>query len=192
MRPFRWFIGILSFLPLANMVYRLFFTYDVADPVKFLTKETGVWAIVFMVLTLSITPLRQLTGKPWLFPFRAIFGRFFFMYIFGHAMVFFALANAFNPADIILSIQKSKPIIFGLIAFLMVIPLMATTGHRMIKKLGLAKWKRIHSLIYPASVLGALHYLTVVKKDISTPILVFFIVATLLGVRACKHYLKKT
>jgi len=169
------------------VVYNAVYSYDVADPVKYLTKYTGGWAIGFMLLTLSVTPLRKLTGKQWLFPYRAIFGRLFFVYVFCHALVFFALANAFNMNDIILAIKKSKPIIFGLIAFIMLIPLMATTGHIMIRKLGHAKWRKIHFMIYPASVLGVLHYLTVVKKDIRMPILVGFALALLLGFRVYRH-----
>lgn len=191
MRFVRWFTAILSFYPLADIVYTLFFTFDYADPVKFLTKHTGLWAMFFMILTLSITPLRNLTKKQWLFPYRAIFGRIFFVYAFCHAAVFFALANALNLSDIILSIQKSKPVIFGLIAVVLIIPMMATTGKYMIRKLGHVKWKRVHSMIYPASILAVLHYITVVKKDIRLPLLAAAFVLALLGFRIYRHYSAK-
>ncbi|PLX70580.1 MAG: hypothetical protein C0602_03465 [Denitrovibrio sp.] len=187
----RWVVTLLCFVPLGDAVYQVFYNYEIADPVKFLTKQTGVWAIVFMLLTLSITPLRKITRKQWLFPYRAIFGRIFFLYVFCHAVVFIALANTFNPSDIILSIKKSKPIIFGLIALLMLIPMMATTGHYMIKKLGHVKWRRVHSMIYPASIFAALHYLTVVKKDIRLPLVASVFVLVLLGFRLYRHYSSK-
>jgi len=173
------------------MAYFLFYTYDVADPVKFLTEGTGIWAVIFMVLTLAVTPLRQLTGKQWLFPYRAIFGRMFFIYVLAHAMVFFALANTFNMTDIIISIKKSKPVIFGLTAFVLLLPMIFTTGKFMIKKLGAKKWKRVHSLIYPVSILGILHYATVVKKDIREPVFYGVMVLVLLLYRVYKSK-KKT
>ncbi|HRX72030.1 MAG: protein-methionine-sulfoxide reductase heme-binding subunit MsrQ [Gammaproteobacteria bacterium] len=153
-----------------------------ANPVETLTHFTGDWSLRFLLLTLAVTPLRRLGGWNGLQRFRRMLGLFAFFYVCLHFSVYLIFDHFFDISAIVADIAKRPYITVGFAAFLLLIPLAVTSTNRMIKRLG-RNWQRLHRLVYVIGILGVLHYLWLVKADISEPLLYAGILAGLLGYR---------
>ncbi|MEO6391527.1 MAG: protein-methionine-sulfoxide reductase heme-binding subunit MsrQ [Pyrinomonadaceae bacterium] len=153
------------------------------NPIEFVTRTTGVLTLVFLLLTLTITPLRLITGKNWLIKFRRMLGLFAFFYVCLHFITYLAFDRGFKlltiPGDII-----QRPFVaIGMASFFMLIPLAVTSTKGWIKRLGGKGWASLHRLIYPAAIGGVLHYYLIVKSDIRYPLAFAIVLAALLGYR---------
>ena len=132
------------------------------NPVETLTHETGEWTLRFLLVTLTITPLRRLSGANWLIKLRRMFGLYAFFYAVLHFLTYIWFDHYFDWAEIIRDIPKRPFITVGLTAFLLLIPLAATSTNKMMRRLK-KNWIKLHKLVYVIAVLGVLHFLWLVK-----------------------------
>ncbi len=153
-----------------------------ANPVETLSHRTGDWSLRFLLLTLTITPARRLTGWNRLQQFRRMLGLFAFFYVGLHFAIYLVFDQFFDWPAIVADVVKRPYLTVGFAAFLLLIPLAITSTYRMMKRLG-RNWQRLHRLVYPIAVLGVLHYAWQVKADLSGPLLYGGVLAMLLGYR---------
>jgi len=152
-----------------------------ANPIEFITHSTGFWTLTFLCLTLTVTPLRRLTGWQWLIRLRRMLGLFAFFYAFSHLTTYVWFDQWFSIEDIVKDIWKRPFITVGFAAFLLLVPLAVTSTNRMMKRLG-RRWSQLHRLVYPIILLGVVHFwwLKQDKNDLSEPFIFSGIVAVLL------------
>jgi len=129
------------------------------DPAESLQRYTGIWTLNFLLLTLSISPLRALTGQHWLLRLRRMFGLFTFAYACAHLLTFIGVAHDFSLHAIARDILKRPFISIGFAAFVLLIPLALTSNALAIRTLGGKKWQELHRSIYLIAILACLHYL---------------------------------
>ncbi|MEW6131666.1 MAG: protein-methionine-sulfoxide reductase heme-binding subunit MsrQ [Pseudomonadota bacterium] len=153
-----------------------------ANPIEFITRSTGTWTLVGLLATLSVTPLKRLTGLGWLLRFRRLLGLFAFFYACLHFTTYIWLDQFFDPSGIARDIVKRPFITVGFSAFVLLIPLAASSNQAMMKRLG-RNWQRLHRLVYVIAALGVVHYWWLVKKDISQPLIYACTLAVLLAMR---------
>jgi sulfoxide reductase heme-binding subunit YedZ len=153
-----------------------------ANPIEFITRSTGTWTLVGLLLTLSVTPLRRLTGRADLIRYRRMLGLFAFFYAGLHFVTYLWLDQFFDPAAIARDIVKRPFITVGFAAFVLLIPLALTSTHAMMRRLG-RRWQQLHRLIYLIALLGVIHFLWLVKKDLTEPLIYAAVLALLLGAR---------
>ncbi len=153
-----------------------------ANPIEFITRSTGTWTLVGLLVTLSVTPLRQLSGRAGLIRYRRMLGLFTFLYASLHFITYIWLDQFFEPAAIARDIFKRPFITVGFTAFVLLIPLALTSTQAMMRRLG-RRWQLLHRLIYLVAALGVIHYLWLVKKDLTDPLVYGGILALLLAVR---------
>lgn len=155
-----------------------------ANPIEAITHSTGDWTLIFLSITLSITPLRKLTGLLWLVRFRRMIGLFAFFYVVLHFTTYIWLDKFFDWHEMLADIAKRKFITVGFAAFVLLIPLAITSTAGWIRRLGGKRWQMLHRLIYVCAVLGVIHYWWLVKADIRKPLQYGAVVACLLLYRA--------
>jgi len=154
-----------------------------ANPIEKITHATGDWTIRFLLITLSITPLRKLLGVPALIKFRRMFGLFAFFYGCLHFTTYIWLDKFFNLHEMLADVAKRKFITVGFTAFVLLIPLALTSTAGWIGRLGGKRWQALHRLIYVSAIAGVIHYLWLVKADIREPLMYGAILAVLLSYR---------
>lgn len=176
------FIFTLCLLPLI-LLFRNFYLDELgANPFEVLTRSTGEWTLRFLLLTLMMTPLRQLTGSAWPLRLRRMLGLYTFFYVCIHLSTYIWLDHFFDWDEIWTDIVKRPYITFGMLAFTLLIPLALTSTKKMMKRLG-RRWKSLHKLIYVIASLGILHFLLLVKADLFEPIIYASILFILFLVR---------
>lgn len=173
----------ICLLPLMWLSYALLTNQLGANPIEAITRETGVWALRFIIVTLLISPLRKLTGRNEFIRFRRMLGLFAFFYASVHMLLYLGLDQFFDVQEIWLDIVKRPFITIGFISFILLIPLTITSTDKMIKRLGGRRWKKLHYLIYLIVVLSCLHFYMLVKQDKTEPLIYLLIVLLLLGFR---------
>ena len=175
-------IFILCLLPLVFLTINFLQDNLGANPFEVLTRSTGEWTLRFLLITLAMTPLRQLTGSPWPLRLRRMFGLFSFFYVCVHLSTYLVLDHFFDWEEILRDIIKRPYITFGMLAFVLLIPLAVTSTNKMMKRLG-KSWKSLHKLVYLVAILGVLHFILLVKADLREPIIYAVILLTLFAVR---------
>lgn len=179
----KWLLILLGMLPLARLIVGFPLGWLGVNPIEFITRSTGTWTITGLAITLSITPLRKLLNWPWLIRLRRTAGLLTFCYACLHFTTYIWFDRFFDVQDIIEDIIKRPFITVGFAAFVLLIPLAATSKNSIIKKLGAKLWQRIHYLIYLIAILAVIHYWWLVKKDLTQPIIYACVFAALLGMR---------
>jgi len=179
--PKLWIFG-LCLLPLLRLIVLGVGGGLGANPIEFITRSTGTWTLVGLLVTLSVTPLRRLTGHVDLVRYRRMLGLFTFFYASLHFVTYIWLDQFFDPAAIARDIVKRPFITVGFTAFVLLIPLALTSTQAMMRRLG-RRWQLLHRLIYPIAVLGIIHYLWLVKKDLTDPLMYGGILVLLLAGR---------
>ena len=180
-------IWLIALLPFARLVY-LGFNDDLgANPIEFVEHSTGTWALVALLVTLAMTPIRLITGQVWQIQLRRMLGLFMFFYACLHIITYVWLDFAFIWQDITKDIVKHPRILVGFAAFVLTIPLAATSNSYMIKRLK-TNWKKLHQSVYLIAVLVVLHYLLLVKKDVTEPLYYALVLIMLLGIRVYFKY----
>ena len=159
-----------------------------ANPGEFATRATGVLALVFLVLSLAVTPLRKALGQPGLVRLRRMLGLFSFAYAVLHLFTYLWFYKAFQWPAILADIGKRPFIMLGMATFLILLPLAATSHNKVIRWMGGRRWARLHKLAYLAGVLAVLHYDLLVKADTRIPLAFAFVVAALLGYRLLNRW----
>jgi sulfoxide reductase heme-binding subunit YedZ len=154
------------------------------------TRTTGTLTLVFLVLTLAVTPLRKWTGAQWLVRLRRMLGLYAFFYGALHLTAYVWFDKSFDAAAIAQDVARRRFILVGFLAFASMVPLAVTSTDRMIKRLGGKRWQKLHRLVYLSAVAGVVHYYLLVKSDLRKPLLFAALVALLLGYRAYASYTK--
>jgi sulfoxide reductase heme-binding subunit YedZ len=175
----RWWLYAIGLAPAVWTFYLGLNDQLGADPMKTLERTLGLWALRFLIISLAITPLRRI-GGPNLIRYRRAFGLLAFYYAVLHVAVYAGLDQGLDFAAIGKDIIKRPYITIGMLAFLILIPLAATSNATMIKKLGGAAWQRLHRWVYLAAAAAALHFIMLVKSWPAEPIIYAAIVAALL------------
>lgn len=155
-----------------------------ANPIEVITRATGKWTLIFLLLTLAVSPARKLLDAPWLVRFRRMLGLFAFFYGCLHFTTYIWLDKFFDVHEMLADITRRKFITVGFMAFILLIPLAITSTAGWIRRLGGRRWHRLHRLIYVTAVLGVFHFLWLVKFDVRRPVLYGAILAVLLFYRA--------
>jgi sulfoxide reductase heme-binding subunit YedZ len=174
---------VLALVPLARLVAAAFTGGLGVNPIEFVTRSTGTWTLSLLLITLAVTPLRRVTGWNWLIRLRRMLGLFAFFYACLHFTTYVWLDQFFDPAAIVKDVVKRPFITVGFSAFVLLIPLAATSTHAMVRRLGGKAWQRLHYLVYLIATLGVVHYWWLVKKDVTQPMLFAAALAVLLGYR---------
>jgi len=182
-RRFKPFVFLACLLPLARLGWKAYMGLLGANPIEVITHSTGDWTLIFLLITLAVTPLRKLTGQPWLIRYRRMFGLFAFFYVTLHFLTYIWLDKFFNVHDMLADIAKRKFITVGFTGFVLLIPLALTSTSGWIRRLGGKRWQALHRLIYAAAICGVIHYLWLVKADIRKPLQYGTVLAVLLGYR---------
>ncbi len=140
-----------------------------ANPIEVITHSTGKWTLIFLLITLSITPLRKIMAQPWLIRFRRMFGLYAFFYGCLHLMTWVWLDKFFDLHEMWADILKRRFITVGMTALLLMLPLAITSTKGWIGRLGGKRWSALHKLIYVSASLGVIHFLWLVKADKREP-----------------------
>lgn len=182
-------VWLLALLPLVRLVWLGFNEDFGANPIEFVERSTGLWALIILLVTLSLTPIRLITGRVWVIQLRRLTGLFMFFYACLHITTYVWLDFGFVWADIIKDIAKHPRILVGFGAFLLAIPLAATSNSYMIKRLK-TNWKKLHQVVYLLAILAVVHFLWLVKKDVTEPLYYAVALAILFSIRI--YYKQKT
>lgn len=178
-------VFLIALVPFALLVVRVIQNDLGPDPAQELAKETGEWTLRFLLITLSLTPLHQLTGRVEFVRVRRMVGLFALFYASVHFMVWMSFLLQFRWFAIAEELLERPYITVGFAAFLILIILGITSPKAMVRKLG-KRWKPLHRFIYLAAVLATIHLLWILRTDISEAVIYGSIVALLLGFRLFK------
>tara|TARA_R110001599_G_scaffold64023_4_gene179470 strand:- start:151843 stop:152472 length:630 start_codon:yes stop_codon:yes gene_type:complete len=176
---------VTALLPFARLVLFTFTDRLGANPIEFITRNTGSWTLYFLCMTLAVTPLRRFTKWNWLIKLRRMIGLFAFFYVCLHFTTFLWFDHFFDLTEMWKDVLKRPFITVGFAAFVLLIPLAVTSTNGMVRRLGAARWKWLHRLIYLIAPLGILHFwwMKAGKNDFQQPILFGCVVAILLLLR---------
>jgi sulfoxide reductase heme-binding subunit YedZ len=177
-------IFLLALVPLARMVY-LTLTGQLVEPLEFITRGTGDWTLYFLCFTLAVTPLRRLLKWNWLIKLRRMLGLYMFFYGLLHFMTFLWFDHFFDLQEMWKDVLKRPFITVGFTAFVLLIPLAATSTNAMVKRLGGKRWQWLHRLVYVIAPLAILHFwwMKAGKHNFTQPIIFGVILASLLLMR---------
>ena len=175
-------------VPLTLLLWDVYRKQVGANPLEFVTRTTGMLTLVFLLISLTVTPARRITGLNWLIKFRRMLGLFAFFYGSLHLMTYVAFDRFFHLRTIPGDVVKRPFIAIGMTAFFLMLPLAITSTDKMVKRLGGKRWTRLHRIVYLSGILGVLHYYMLVKADRSLPMTFAFLLAVLLGFRIFAKY----
>ena len=184
------FIFILSLWPILSIGIDILQNNLGANPIEFIERHFGKWTLIFLCLTLSMTPLRKITHiNQWIL-YRRMLGLFTFFYASIHLLCYIGLDYQFAWVDIKNDIIKHRYVLVGFLGWLLLLPLAITSSDNMIRKLK-SNWKRLHRLIYLIAILGVLHFVWLVKKDVTEPLIYAAIILVLFLLRLNIFKLKR-
>ncbi len=182
---------VVCLAPFAHLVWGATQNSLGANPVEAVTHSTGWWTLFFLCATLAVTPLRRATGANWLIKLRRMLGLYAFFYAFLHFGTYIWLDVWFDLAKVAKDVVKRPYITVGFTAFVLLIPLAATSTQAMQRRLG-RNWQRLHRLVYVVAILAVLHFWWLVKRDVTEPALFGFVVAVLFALRLAHRARSRT
>lgn len=162
-------IFLIALIPLALLIENIIANNLGANPVEKLAQETGLWSLRFLLITLSISPVRMIFKKPGITKYRRMLGLFTFFYSSIHLAIYIVLEHSLTWAFIEEDIITSLSVDFGIAAYCLLIPLTFTSTNKMIKRLG-KKWKKLHNLVHFVAFLAIIHYAFSEKADLKNPL----------------------
>lgn len=183
-------VFLFALIPLIKLALNAYNNNLGANPIEKITHITGYWTLTFLLITLTITPLRRLTGWSWLVRLRRMLGLFAFFYACLHFSTYLVLDQFFDWASIVKDIIKRPYITVGFFAFVLLIPLAITSNNYSIKLIGGKRWLLLQRLVYPIAVGGVVHFWWLVKKDITEPLTFAVLLGVLLLMRLFYVYAK--
>ena len=175
-------VFLLCLIPAIQLAYAAYIGDLGVNPIEFITRFTGSWALIILIASLAVTPLRRITGWNELIKFRRMLGLFAFFYASLHFATYIGLDLFFDFSAIGKDIIKRPYITVGFFAFVIMVPLAATSTAGMIRRLG-KRWQQLHRLVYLAAIAGVIHFYWLVKADITRPAQYGAVLALLLGFR---------
>jgi sulfoxide reductase heme-binding subunit YedZ len=159
-----------------------------ANPVNFAILTTGMMALIFLMLTMAVTPLRKISGWNWIIFSRRTLGLYAFFYALAHFLIFFSLDRSFSISSTVSEMVKRKYLIVGATGLLVMVPLAVTSTNAMIKRLGGKRWRALHRLAYVAAIAGVVHFYMQVKADVRRPLAFAALLTVLLGYRVVVYF----
>ena len=175
-------VFILSTVPFIIIVYKIFLNQLGPEPIKEITHHTGEWTLLFIIFTLAMSPLKQITNMNIWISIRRMLGLFIFFYASLHMLTYVGLDYRFDINEISKDILTKRFIFVGFAAWLLLVPLALTSSKKMMNILK-QYWKKLHRLIYLIALLGVTHFIWLVKKDITEPLIYLLIILFLLAFR---------
>ena len=188
--PFPWLKPAVltgALVPITAIVLRAWRQELGADPIAQALNQLGLMALIFLVAALVCTPLKAFLGWTWPMRLRRMLGLLAFFYALLHVLTYTALDQGFDWRAIAADVVKRKFIFVGFSAFVLLLPLAATSTNWAVKRLGYLRWKQLHRLAYLAPALAVLHFVWRVKRDVREPVTYGIVLATLLLARAVEQ-----
>ncbi len=182
------FAFTLCLWPIFSICFHILNNNLGANPVEFIVRHFGKWSLIFLCLTLSMSPLRRFTKITQWILYRRMLGLFVFFYTTVHLFCYIGIDYHFDWVEIKNDIVEHRFVLVGFLGWVLLIPLALTSSEKMIRRLK-ANWKKLHRLIYVIAILGALHFIWLVKKDITEPFIYILIILILL---LCRIRISKT
>jgi sulfoxide reductase heme-binding subunit YedZ len=176
-------VFILCLVPLGQLAWRAVHHHLTANPIEYITHQAGDWTLIFIVITLAVTPARKLLRLPELIRSRRMLGLFAFFYGLFHFSTWIGLDKFFDWADMLAAVRKRTFITAGFTAFVLMLPLALTSTAGWIRRLGGKRWLAVHRLIYVTAIAGVVHYYWLVKSDVRKPLFYGALVVLLLALR---------
>ncbi len=162
-----------------------------ANPIATAMNQLGLMALTLLIGSLACTPLKDVFGWTWPIRIRRMLGLYAFFYAALHFLTYLGLDQLFDFKAVFADITKRQFIYVGFAAFVLLVPLAITSTDRMVRRLGYARWKWLHRLAYPAAILGVVHFILRVKKDLSQPLTYAAVLAALLSARLVTFVYRK-
>jgi methionine sulfoxide reductase heme-binding subunit len=181
-------VFMLCLLPLAWLIFRAVTGALGANPIEAITRDLGDWALRFILIALAITPIRVLTGWTAIGRLRRMLGLYAYFYVILHLSSYIGLDQFFFWSGIWQDILKRIYITLGMVAVILLTALAVTSTDAMIKRLGGRRWRQLHRLVYPAAVLGVIHFYMMLKADYTEPAIYALILTGLFGIRIYKKW----
>lgn len=181
-------VFVNSLIPLVLLLWDLYHKRVGPNPLQFVTTTTGMLTLIFLSLTVAITPLRKIFGINSLVKLRRMLGLFAFFYGSLHLLTYIWFDRLFNLLSVGPDVVKRPFILAGMVGFLLMVPLAITSTNKMVKRLGGKRWAKVHRLVYASAIAGVVHFWMLVKSDIRLPFTFAFIVIFLLGYRLLARY----
>ncbi len=182
---------VLCLVPLLRLAWGAWDDALGANPIEFIQRSLGSWTLNFLLITLTVSPLRRLSGWHWLLRLRRMLGLYAFFYAMLHLVSYLWLDQFFDWQAIAKDILKRPFITVGMSAFMLLLPLAATSSDAMIRRLGGRRWQQLHRSVYAIATLGVVHYWWLVKRDTTLPALYAALLGLLLGIRALWRELER-
>ncbi len=176
-------VFLLCLIPLARLAWGIWNDTLGANPIEFVIRALGDWALRFVLITLAVTPLRKLTGWTWLMTLRRMLGLYAFFYATLHLSTYIWVDQFFDWIAIAKDIIKRPFITVGMLTYTLLVPLAITSNNAMIRRMGGKRWQFLHRAIYIIGALGVLHFWWMVKLDITQPAIYAAVLSALLGLR---------
>lgn len=187
---FKPFVFILCLLPIASLVWSGFHQALGANPAETIIRTLGDWALYLLLITLAVTPLRKVLGLSALVKVRRMLGLFVFFYVCLHLTGYVWFDQFFDWGEILKDIIKRPFITLGFATFILLMPLAFTSTNKMMRRLK-KRWKTIHQLVYPISIMATLHYFWMTKADFRQPVFIAVILTSLLAYRLFVYFKKR-
>jgi sulfoxide reductase heme-binding subunit YedZ len=181
-------VFVNALVPLVLLLWDLYHKRVGPNPLQFVTTTTGMLTLIFLSLTVAITPIRKIFGINSLVKLRRMLGLFAFFYGSLHLLTYIWFDRSFNLRSVGPDVVGRPFILAGMLAFLLMVPLAITSTNKMVKRLGGKRWAKLHRLVYVAVIAGVVHFWMLVKSDIRLPLTFAFIVFFLLGYRLLTKY----
>ena len=182
LKYFRSSVFLLSTIPFIVITYKIFLNKLGPEPIKEITHHTGEWTLLFLIFTLAMSPLKQITNMNIWISIRRMLGLFAFFYASIHMLTYVGLDYRFDMSEISKDILTKRFIFVGFAAWLLLVPLALTSSKKMMSILK-QYWKKLHRLIYLIALLGVTHFIWLVKKDVTEPLIYLLIILFLLAFR---------
>ncbi len=176
------FVFILCFFPIGSLIWNGFNQQLGANPAETIIRSLGDWALYFLLFTLTVTPLRKVLGLSMLIRVRRMLGLFVFFYVCLHLTAYVWFDQFFDWDEILKDIIKRPFITLGFATFILLVPLVMTSTNKMMKRLK-KRWKTLHQLVYPISIMATVHYFWMTRADFRQPTLIAVILTSLLAYR---------
>jgi sulfoxide reductase heme-binding subunit YedZ len=190
-RLISWAVWLACAAPLLLFVWQGVTDDLTANPIQYVLRQLGVWALRFLCVSLAITPAAKLLKQPAFIRYRRRIGLWAFAYVLMHLITYVAIDQAFDWPTIGKDIAKRPYITIGMAAAVMLLSLAITSADRLRRELGPRRWKRLHQLVYLIAPMGVVHYYLLVKADHRPPLIYGAVVAVLLGYRAVNWALEQ-
>lgn len=182
-------VFVNALIPLVLLLWDLYRKRVGPNPLQFATTTTGMLTLIFLSLTVAITPLRKIFGINSLVKVRRMLGLFAFFYGALHLLTYIWFDRGFNFVSLVQDVLKRPFILAGMAAFILMVPLAITSTNKMVKRLGGKRWAKLHRLVYLSVIAAVVHFWMLVKSDTRLPLTFAFIVVFLLGYRLLTKYM---